>query len=79
VGDEVVLLNAETGRYFTLDPTGARVWALLARLASVEDACDVLAHEFQANAAELREDVDRLVGELIARGLIEVADDPHAG
>jgi hypothetical protein len=75
VGGEVLLLNADTGRYYTLDPTGARVWALIASLETTDRVCDALAAEFQADPQELRRDVEALVSDLIAQGLLESIHD----
>jgi hypothetical protein len=67
----MVLLNADTGRYFSLDAIGTRVWALLGAQPSVEAICLALSTEFDVDAVQLRADVRALVETLAAHGLLE--------
>lgn len=60
-GDEVVLLNLKTNRFFSLNRTGARLWELLAsgeRLGAIEDQ---LGREFEVDPAELAAEVQRML------------------
>jgi hypothetical protein len=70
----IVLLNADTGRYFTLDDIGARVWTLLRAEPSLEAVCLALSTEFDVEAIQLRADVQALVDTLVAHGLLETDD-----
>ena len=73
VRGSTVLLNTETGRYFTLDEIGSRSWALLTSCASVGEARDCLLAEFAADPDLLTHDLQALVEELTARGLVEIS------
>jgi hypothetical protein len=73
IGTSTVLLNVETGRYFTLDEIGTRAWAVLTRSPSLQAAYDTLLAEYAAEPDVLRRDLDDLVASLREAGLIEVA------
>lgn len=67
---EAVLLDLASGRYFGLNPTGRRIWELLAPGTSLESVLDRLEAEFEAPRAELEADLVMLVGRLEAAGLV---------
>lgn len=72
VGRSTVLLNSQSGRYFTLDDVGSRAWAELTTSPSIRAALDGLLTEFAADADQLARDVRDLIDDLSTRGLIEV-------
>jgi hypothetical protein len=77
VGDEMVLLHAETGAYYGLDAVGASIFNAVTSTESVPAACDVLLAQYDAEPDRLRADVDALVEKLTALGLL-VWRDPAA-
>jgi len=72
VGGSTVLLNSQTGRYFTLDAIGTRAWTALIESASIQAAFDRLVAEFQADPQQLRLDLEALIDDLAERGLVEI-------
>jgi hypothetical protein len=72
VGGSTVLLNSQTGRYFTLDDIGTRAWRALIECASIQAAFDRLVAEFQADPQQLRLDLEALIDDLAERGLVEI-------
>ncbi|MCU0724381.1 MAG: PqqD family protein [Planctomycetes bacterium] len=72
LGDEVVLLQLDTGLYYTLAGTGARMWTLLGRHGEVEPVVAAMSEEFSADPAEVHRDLLALVLELSAARLVEV-------
>ena len=68
---EAVLVNLKTSRIYTLNPTGARLWELLGEGRDTADIESTLLGEFDVEAAELRREVDRLLGEMAEAGLVE--------
>lgn len=66
-----VLLDSVTGRYFRLDEIGSRAWSLLATTGSVERAYAALLAEYAVEPEQLRRDLDGLVAELHANGLLQ--------
>jgi len=70
VGDEVVLLDLASGNYFGLEAVGARIWQLLGEARSTASIRDILLAEYDAPADTIEADLQRLVAELISRGLV---------
>lgn len=74
VGDSTVLLDIDTGRSFTLDAVGSRVWALLASLGSAQATFDALSNEFEADPQQLQADVAALIAQLADSRLLILDD-----
>jgi hypothetical protein len=72
---EAVLLDLSTGTYFGLNAVGTRVWQLLADGHDRPRIVETLAAEFDASGETIAADVERLLADLHARGLI-VDDGP---
>ena len=72
VGGEAVLLDTTSGRYFGLNPVGARMWELLGQHGDPEQVVSQMITEFDVDEGRLRSDLEALVETLIARGLLRV-------
>ena len=76
-GDELVLLDTRSERYFTLNDAGAVAWNVLAEPATHANIVDALRREFDTSAAPdpdaVEHDVARLMEQLLAAGLVVVA------
>jgi hypothetical protein len=70
LGEECVMLDLDNGTYFGLDTVGTRVWQLLNEGKSVDEACALLALEYDASREEIDRDVSELVKQLAASGLV---------
>ena len=70
VGDETVILDLASGNYYGLDPVGARIWQLLAEGKPLAQICDTLTAEYEVSRAAAERDLEQLVGELGAKGLL---------
>ena len=73
VGGESVILNVESGRYFGLNPMGARMVAVLSASESIEAAHDALLREYDVDSGRLQRDLNNLIQQLLEHGLIEVS------
>ncbi len=69
---EVVILEVESGRYFSMDPVGSRIWNLLAELGDTDRVVEQMSSEYAVDKATLRRDIDDLVGRLAQAGLLTV-------
>jgi hypothetical protein len=67
---ETVILDMPTGRYFALDTVGSRIWALLETPSTVEAVCRRVLEEYDVDPATCREDVSRLLNQLLEHGLL---------
>jgi hypothetical protein len=78
-GDELVLLDATTGRYFTLNHIGGRMWELLATSRSANDLAQCLRTEYDFRAtirgSTLRRDIVHMLDNMLDAGLL-VAENP---
>lgn len=72
IDSEVVLFSQSTQHYYGLDELGTRVWQLLLEHHTVASILAALQEEYEVDAAVLRRDVERLLGELAANGLVEL-------
>lgn len=72
-GDDAVLLDLASERYFGLDAVGVRVWQLLAADPDVSAAYAALASEYDVAAPQLERDLLRLLQQLSDAGLVDIA------
>lgn len=70
IGNETVLLDLESGTYFGLDPVGARIFELIGEGRSIAAIGRALLAEYEIGEDVLMMDVERLVAELRANGLV---------
>jgi hypothetical protein len=72
---ESVLLNLNSERYFGLDEVGTRILSVVADSASIEEAYQTLAAEYEVQPEELHSDIQKLLSDLLDQNLIEVVDE----
>ena len=72
VSGEAVLLNQATGKYFSLDETGTRMWNALIEKGRLEEALKFMVEEFDASEDQIREDLLDLANKLEEHGLLRV-------
>lgn len=68
--DATLLLNAETGRYHSLNPVAARIWELLADPMDEAGLINRLLVEFDVTPADCQREVTSFLAELRGRGLL---------
>jgi len=73
LGAEAAILNLKNGVYYGLDPVGARVWNLLQQPRTVAELRDILAAEYDAEAARLESDIRDLLSRLAENQLVEIS------
>ncbi|MEL7199675.1 MAG: PqqD family protein [Pseudomonadota bacterium] len=74
VGEDMVLLNLESGQYFGLDTIGARVWEILeSKPQTLSEIGAVIHDEYDAPRGEIENDLVLLANALLDKKLI-VAD-----
>ena len=76
VGGSTVILDVNSGRSFTLDAVGSRVWTLLAETGSALQTRDALLAEFSVEPADLERDLEALIVQLADGRLLDVTDEP---
>ena len=71
LSDGAVVLDIQTKKYFSLNDTGARIWALIREGLNTNDIVSVLLDEYDVSTSAAREAVSALVESLASQRLIE--------
>lgn len=72
VEGEVVILGLADGIYYGLDEVGARVWGWMEAPRTVAELRDAVTEAYEVDAETAERDLLSLLGELAARGLVQV-------
>ena len=73
VADDAILLDIDSGYFFQLNKTAARIWNLLEEPQSFDDLCASLHDVFQPGEHAISADVEEFVADLRERGIIDLA------
>jgi hypothetical protein len=76
---EVIAINLDRGTYYSLNPTAADIFELVASQAASEHIIAALEHKYLAEAGKIRDEVMRFLQTLEAESLIESASSPEPG
>ena len=76
--DTVVMMDVDDGRYYELDPVGARIWALIESGPRVADVCEALAAEYEVAPKTCREETGAFLGELSRLAVVQVRQPAEA-
>lgn len=77
LGDEIAILDLESGTYYGLDSVGADVWRMIEKPITVAKVRDALLDLYEVEVARCECDLLDLLAELHSRGLIcTVPDHP---
>ena len=68
----IVILNLATGNYYGLEGAANPMWQLLIEHGSTEKVIEVMAREYDIDAAQVERDLDALVQELARHSLLQV-------
>ncbi len=71
IDDELVLVDLQTNRVYTLNETGARIWELICAGADRRRLEDALRAEFDVSPAQLQEELEELLQSLLDEGLLQ--------
>lgn len=72
IGGEGVILDLASSSYFGLDEVGVRFWQLLQADPVVASARDSLLAEYDVEPAQLEQDLEKLIEQLVEAGLAKV-------
>ncbi len=71
---ETVILDMVSGRYFALDPVGTTIWEWIQQPCTLAALCERLVGEYEVDRETCRQDVSRLLEQLVENGLIQLDD-----
>ena len=76
VGDETVILEPETGEYYTLNAVGTFMVEQFQQGGSKAEVIELVLNAFEVKEAEVKQDVEELLAQMLKQGLfITVASD----
>jgi hypothetical protein len=70
IDGETIILNLDSGFYYSLVETGAKIWDLLASMNSADDVVKKMCLYYEGNDNEIDNTVHSFISELMAEGLI---------
>jgi hypothetical protein len=71
--DEMVMMDMEQGKYFSLNQTATAIWELLEDPLTMEELCDRLTEEYEVDMERCLEEVKEYIDEMTKLGLIKIA------
>lgn len=71
VDNEVVILDIESGNYFTLDGVGRMIWKHLADGNSIADTTEAVINEYDVSEENAKSDIEGLIEQLKEEKIIE--------
>lgn len=74
IGEEVVMLDMESGFYFGLNSVASIIWGMMERGISFEDLCDQLTEQFEVERTLCEADTQELLDQLLEKKIIRVVE-----
>ena len=74
VSGETVLLDLQSESYFGLDAVGTRIWQLIRDSGDLRTIYSTLLEEYEVEETQLRADLEALLADASARGLITLQE-----
>jgi hypothetical protein len=71
---EAVILNLKTGKYYSLNPVGTRIWELIENPQTIQSLVDAIEDEYQVERERLEKDVFAVFTKLLNASLVECRD-----
>jgi hypothetical protein len=68
--DEMVMMDIEQGKYFSLNPVATRIWDLLGSPLAVDKLCVVLIDEYDVEPERCKVEVEEHLAEMVRLGLL---------
>ena len=72
IDESVVMMDVEKGRYYELDPVGARVWTLAESGPRIAEVCEALVAEYEVAPDTCGGDVRAFLDELRRREVVRI-------
>lgn len=68
--DELVMMDPDRGKYFSLNPVATRIWDLLENPLSLDELCGALAVEYEVSMEQCINEVREYLEEMAGLGLV---------
>ncbi|HPR13532.1 MAG TPA: PqqD family protein [Bacteroidales bacterium] len=73
--DELVMMDPEQGKYFSLNPVATRIWDMLDHPVEPAELCRRLTEEYDVNPDECRSEVAEWLEKMTGMGLVKKLDE----
>lgn len=70
---DLVMMDLEEGRYFSLNSVGSRIWQLIEEPIKVNKVIDALLEEYEINRSQCEENVLEFLGKLNDSKIISIS------
>lgn len=71
IGDEVVMMDMDSGFYFGLNTIGSAIWDKLASPITANELVEVLMNEYSVERIVCESDTHEFLNQLLERGIIK--------
>jgi hypothetical protein len=68
--DELVMMDIDQGKYFSLNPVATRIWDLLEQYSRVDELCRQLVEEYEVDFEQCLCEVEDHIKEMVNLGLV---------
>lgn len=73
--DELVMMDLDQGKYFSLNPVATRIWDLLENPLNLDELCGTLTVEYDVSPEQCMNEVREYLDEMAGLGLVVRTDD----
>ena len=70
--DELVMMDLEQGKYFSLNPVATRIWDLLEKEKTLDELCALLTEEYDVESNQCMDEVGELLSGMEGLGLVVI-------
>jgi hypothetical protein len=70
LSDELVMMDINKGKYFSLNKVATRIWDLLEKPSDIEELCEKLMLEYEVDEEQCKSEVKELLAEMNKLGLV---------
>lgn len=75
IEDEVVMVDVELGKYFTLNSVASSIWEIVTSPMTTDEIVEELMHEYDIDKATCTSETKTFLDELVKLGLVEKVND----
>lgn len=68
--DELVMMDLDQGKYFSLNPVATRIWDLLEVALAIDEVCVTLTDEYDVEPLQCETEVEQHLTEMLKLGLV---------
>lgn len=68
--DELVMMDLDIGKYFSLNTVATRIWDLLEKSLTIDELCGLLMEEYEVAEEQCRSEVGEVLKEMVKLGVV---------